>query len=191
MKSLICIFALITALDFCVRAELVDVTNGTVVFPAVTHMTNELSTRDLQDVLGIRAYRFKVHRSSATNGLAIYVESCIEGKAPVSVAHMNVDRSVLENQRSGQDVAVFVALNPVAGPEGDGILSAKKLRCFLRGAGVAGTETGDNPFYKSKLSVSTWDDPAHESATTYKLMESNSETNSAAKIELRVRFHEF
>jgi hypothetical protein len=64
MKILFWIFATITCATICARAELEDVTNGVVIHPAVICLTNEVSTQELQDVLGVNAYHFKVHRSS-------------------------------------------------------------------------------------------------------------------------------
>jgi len=184
MKNLFCIIALITAVNFSARAELKDA--------AVTFATNSLSESDLQDVLGVQAYRCNVHRSSTTNGLAVYVEIKVEGKPPVTLASLNLDRATLENEQAGQDIPVFFAINPVGSLDGEGIYSAKKLRCFLREANVRTAGTAENPFYKNKHGIVSWGFyPAHESATTYKFVESNSGTNSPAKIELRVRFQEF
>lgn len=192
MKNLFCIIAFVTAVNFCARAELKDVTDGSVVHTAVTFATNSLSDSDLQDVLEVQAYRCNVHRSSTTNGLAVYVEIHIEGKPP-TIASLNLDRATLENEHASQDIPVFFAINPVGSLDGEGLYSAKKLRCFLREADVKTAGTAENPFYKNKHGIVSWGFyPAHESATTYKFMEGNRRANSSEpEIEIRVRFHEF
>jgi len=193
MKNLLCIIAFITAVNFCTRAELKDVTEGGVVHTAVTFMTNGPSDGDMQDVLGIHSYRCNVHRTSLTNGLAVYVEINIEGKPPIVIASLNLDRATLENEHAGEDIPVFLAVNPVGSLDGEGIYSAKKLRCFLREAGVTTSGTTNNPFYKGKDGIVWWGFyPSHESVTVYKFMESRGGANSTSpKIDIRVRFHEF
>lgn len=185
--------AFITAVNFCARAELKDTVEGGVIHPAVSFQTNALSGRELEAILGVKAYHFNVHRTSLTNGLAVYVEINMEGKAPTAIAHLELDRATFDNERAGVDIPVLVAINPVGSFDGEGLYSAKKLRGFLREAGVTTAGTADNPFYKNKNGIASWSfDPAHESATIYKLMEGNSGTNSSSpKIEIRVRFHEF
>src|SRR5690348_3340543 len=106
MKNLFCIIAFVTAVNFCACAELKDVTDGSVVHTAVTFATNSLSDSDLQDVLEVQAYRCNVHRSSTTNGLAVYVEINIEGKPPTTIASLNLDRATLENEHASEDIPV-------------------------------------------------------------------------------------
>ena len=191
MIKLLWMIAIFTAAEFCARAELKDTTEGTAVHPAVTFLTNDISNRDIQDLLDVNAYHFKVHRSSETNGLAVSVEIYIEGKAPTTIAHLDMDRAMLDSERVGEDVPVFVAINPVGSLDGEGILSAKKLRCFLSEAVVKTSGTAENPFYKNEDGPVTWRYPARESANLFKFMEGNHGTNSASpKIELRIRFHE-
>jgi len=193
MKKLLCMVALATAVNFGARAELKDVTEGGVIHTAVRFLTNEPSAQDIQDMLGVQSYRCNVHRSSTTNGLAVYVEIKIEGKPPTAIASLYLDRATLENQGAAQDIPVVFAINPVGSLDGEGIYSAKKLRCFLRESGVKTYGTADNPFYKSKNGIVSWGFyPGRESATQYKFAESSSGTNApGSKIELRVRFHEF
>ena len=183
MKILVRIVLFISIMALGARAELTN---------AITSLTNDLSPQDIQELLGVTAYKFNVHRSSATNGLAIYVEASVEGKLTNSIAHLELDRMALEQEHAGEDITVFVAVNPVGSLDGEGILSAKKLRCFLSEAGVKAAGTGDNPFYRSKDGVLTWRGPAQESAGIYKLMESRGGANSAKpRTELRIRLREY
>ena len=193
MKTLIRVLLFISLTSLGARAELTNAVVGTVIHSPVTILTNDLSPRDLQDLLGVTAYKFNVHCSSATNGLAVYVEASVEGKLTNSIAHLELDRMVLETEHAGEDITVFVAVNPVGSLDGEGILSAKKLRCFLSEAGVKTSGTGDNPFYKSKDGIKSWGPhPAQESANIFKFMESGGGANSAKpRTELRIRFREF
>ena len=175
------------------RAELNDVVEGTVIYSAVTCATNEASAKELQDAIGIQVWKFKVHRSGLTNGLAVYVEIRTEGRPVRTAAQMQLDRVILENQNAGEEIPVLVALNPVGSLDGESITTAKKLRFVIREAGVqtAGV-LAENPFYKNKNGLATWGIAAKESPTVFKLMDcSVGATESEPKTELTVRFHEF
>ena len=160
---------------------------------AVTCFTNEPSGKDVQEAMGLQTWSFKVHRSSLTNGISVYVEIKIEGRPTQTVANEVLDQGILDNLGVGEDIPVFVAMNPVGSMDGEDILSAKKLRFFLRDAGVQMAYVAENPFYKCKDGPATWSYyAAEESPTVYKLMESNTGHNpSGPKTELTVRFHEF
>ena len=142
--------------------------------------------------MGLQTWSFKVHRSSLTNGLAVYVEIKIEGQPTKTVAHDVLDRGILDNHGVGEEISVFVAMNPVGSMDGENIISAKKPHFFLRAAGMQGSNVADNPFYKCKDGPVTWSYyAAEESPTVCKLMESNTGNNpSGPKTELTVRFHE-
>jgi hypothetical protein len=150
------IFLGIIFLSFAIntQAEFIDITNGAVIYSAITCPTNDASTKDLQDAMGIYAYHFNVHRSSLTNGLSVYVEIKIDGKLTKTICESRADFGILNNQRIGEDVPVFVSMNPVGSMDGESILSAKKLHFFVRLAGIR--QTGiwvDNPSYNSKDGV--------------------------------------
>ena len=141
---------------FNTQAEFTDITNGAVIHSAITCPTNDASTKDIQDALGINAYHFNVHRSSLTNGLSVFVEININGKPTKTVCQCRADFDILNNYHIGENVPVFVSMNPVGSMDGEGLLSAKKLHFFVRLAGIRTTGIlADNPFYKSKDTVLT------------------------------------
>ena len=175
------------------QAEFTDITNGSVIYSAITCPTNDASTKDLQDALGIYPYHFNVHRSSLTNGVSVYVEIRINGKPTKTVCESRADFDILNNQQIGEDVPVFVSMNPVGSMDGEGIISARKLHFFVRLAGISSTaHVVDNPFYNSKDGVATWRCASKESPTVFKLMDCLSGTNrSGPKTEITVRFYEW
>jgi hypothetical protein len=157
---------------------------------AVTCFTNEPSAKDLQEAMGLYTWSFKVHRSSLTNEIVVYVEIKIEGQPTQTVANEFLDPGILDNQGVGEDISVFVAMNPVGSMDGEDIRSAKKLHFILRAAGIANPQVVENPFYQCKEGPETWSLRASEdSPTVYKLMASNSGDTpnpSWPKIELEI-----
>jgi hypothetical protein len=156
---------------------------------AVTCFTNEPGAKDLQEAMGLQTWSFKVHRSSLTNGIAVYVEIKIEGQPTQTVANQVLDQGILDNFGVGADIPVFVAMNAVGSMDGETLDSAKKLHFFLRAAGLQTAPVVENPFYKSTKGLATWTYyAAEESPTVYKLMETY---HAGPTIKLTVRFHEF
>jgi hypothetical protein len=184
MKRLL--YAIIFVLAFAARiqAELND--------SAITCPTNEVSTKDLQSLMGLNVWNFKAHRSSLTNGISIYIEIRVDGQSTKTVSHLILDQGMLDNQHVGENVPFIVAMNPVGNLDGESIFSAKKLRFIIRGAQVqtAGV-LAENPFYKSKDGPLTWPYAEKDSETVFKLMADHTGINSSGpKTEIVVRFHE-
>ena len=197
MKRLLWTIIFASALATRTQAELQDVVEGSVIHSAVKCITNEVSAKDLQSLMELGVWNFKVHRTSPTNGLSVSVEIKIDGHPTKMVSHLDLDRGSLDDvlgEHAGEDVPVLVAMNPVGSLDGESILTATKLRFVIRMAGVqtAGV-LAENPFYKCKDGPATWSYyAAEESPTVFKLMESNTGNNpSGPKTELTVRFHEF
>jgi hypothetical protein len=177
------------------QAELQDVVEGSVTHHAVYYTTNETSTEDLQRLMELNVWNFKVHRSSPTNGLSVNVETRIASQTTKTVANLDLDRGTLENmlgEHVGEDIQVLVAMNPVGGLDGETILSARKLHFVIRMAGVQTACVAENPFSKCKDGPTYWKYAAKESPTVFKLMDCNTGTHSSGpKTELTARFHEF
>ena len=76
------------SLAISTQAEFTDTTNGAVIYSAITCLTNEASTKDLQDAMGINAYHFNVHRSSLTNSIFVYMEIKIDGEPTKTVCRV-------------------------------------------------------------------------------------------------------
>ena len=90
-----------------------------------------------------------------TNGLAVYVEINIEGKRPMEITHINLDRGTLENEHAGQDIPVFIAVNPVGSLDGEGIYSAKSYAVSCAKPVCRGPGPRTIRFIKTKAGYST------------------------------------
>ena len=176
---------------FNTQAEFTDTTNGAVIYSVIHCLTNETSAKDLQDAMGIYAYHFNVHRS-LTNGVSVCIEIKIEGKPTKTFCQCGADFDILNTQQIGEDVPVFVSMNPVGSMDGEDMFSAKKLHFIVKLAGMRQTDKlADNPFFESKEALGSLFIAEKESPTIFKFMENFPGVNSSRpKTEITVRFYE-
>jgi len=166
-------------------------------FNHVVGSTNELSTKDLQDILGIKSWNFNVRLASPTNGVTVSLQVKREGEKPQTIFRQMLDRGLLQdgNIKAGTNLNFVLAMSPVGSMDGTGIYEAKQLRVFwkLPGGMNSGPSVVSNPFFKFHGGLAFWpfDLSPNSSGEAVIAGGNSSEGTPKQHIELVVRFEQF
>jgi hypothetical protein len=193
MKRLLCLAAIASTLLTRATAQSKDAVSVTNHFPEVAGITNELSSKDLQDILGIWSWKFNVRLASPTNGVRVSIELRREGEKPQTLSQEILDRGKLDNngKSAGTNLALTLAISPQGAMDGVGLFEAKQLRIFWRMpyGNVDGVIT--NPFFKFKGGVVGYPAGSPNPEGKIMLLEGNNFESPKQRIELFLRFEQF
>lgn len=112
--------------------------------------------KDLTDAIGMNVWKYEVTLPENVIALWINVDWNRPGQAPRTLTGMSADGFALQQQRkpgTNTVAPVMLTINPVGTLEGEGIMSARRLRFFLKTPFVQGADVKDNPFYESTNAV--------------------------------------
>jgi hypothetical protein len=192
MKRVFSVAVIASTLIFHAAAQTKDLVAMTNHF--VVGNTNELSTKDLQDILQIKSWNFDVHLAGETNGVTVSLEIKKEGEKAQTVFKEILDSGKLNaNGKVGTNLNIVLAISP-AGPDGTGIYDTKQLRVFFKlRSGTSGLGLIPNPFFKFRGGIEFWPSGVYPNSAGDAVLAQGNIVDGTLKqkVQLVVHFNQF